>query len=483
MTWTDATAMAQAVRQKEVSPLELVEDAIKKIDMLNPSLNAVVYKQYEEAREIASQTNFCNKPFAGVPILLKDLGQEQIGSLSTAGSPLFANYRSQQTDHYVAALQRLGFIILGRTNTPEFGFKNISDSSFHGLVHLPLDPSRNAGGSSGGAAAAVASGMVPIAAASDGGGSIRIPASFNGLIGLKPTRGRIPVGPGSYRGWQGASINFALTKTVRDTRNLLYHLQNCQLESPFPLPLLSKEALYDKKHQKPLKIAFSTRSPIGSSVSNVAKQAVEKTVVTLAEWGHKVSELAQDPIDGCEAMRSYYLMNSVETAAMFDTIEASLGRTMQLKDMELMSWAIYQSGQKILAKDFSKALQDWDRYSAQMATFHETYDLYITPTTSEVAPKQQQFLLSPTLQEALKHISDYPQQEQQDLIWQMFEESLAWTPFTQQANLTGQPAISLPIHKNEDGLPIGIQITAAKGREDLLLYVAQLFEDNKKFEQ
>ena len=151
--------------------------------------------------------------------------------------------------------------------------------------------------------------------------------------------------------------------------------------------------------------------------------------------------------------------------------------------MELMSWAIYQSGQKILAKDFSKALQDWDRYSAQMATFHETYDLYITPTTSEVAPKQQQFLLSPTLQEALKHISDYPQQEQQDFIWQMFEESLAWTPFTQQANLTGQPAISLPIHKNEDGLPIGIQITAAKGREDLLLYVAQLFEDNKKFEQ
>ena len=130
MTWTDATAMAQAVRQKEVSPLELVEDAIKRIEMLNPSLNAVVYKQYEEAREIASQTNFCNKPFAGVPILLKDLGQEQIGSLSTAGSPLFANYRSQQTDHYVATLQRLGFIILGRTNTPEFGFKNICDSSF-----------------------------------------------------------------------------------------------------------------------------------------------------------------------------------------------------------------------------------------------------------------------------------------------------------------------------------------------------------------
>ena len=138
MTWTDATAMAQAVRQKEVSPLELVEDAIKKIDMLNPSLNAVVYKQYEEAREVASQTNFCNKPFAGVPILLKDLGQEQIGSFSTAGSPLFANYRSQQTDHYVVALQRLGFIILGRTNTPEFGFKNISDSSFHGSVQLQL---------------------------------------------------------------------------------------------------------------------------------------------------------------------------------------------------------------------------------------------------------------------------------------------------------------------------------------------------------
>ncbi|MBP2621961.1 amidase [Streptococcus panodentis] len=483
MTWTDATAMAQAVRQKAVSPLELVEEAIAKIERLNPSLNAVVYKQYEEARQLAQEGCFDVQPFAGVPLLLKDLGQEQAGAVSTAGSALFAGYRPQQTDHYVAALERLGFIILGRTNTPEFGFKNISDSRFHGPVSLPQDLTRNAGGSSGGAAAAAASGMVPLAAASDGGGSIRIPASFNGLIGLKPSRGRIPVGPGSYRGWQGAAVNFALTKSVRDTRRLLYHLQTCQMESPFPLPLLSRESLFDFRAEQPLRIAFSSRSPIGSSVSQTAQAAVHKAAVFLAELGHEVTDLAQEPLDGIEAMKSYYLMNSVETAAMFDGIEASLGRSMRLEDMELMSWVLYQSGQKILAKDFTKILQDWDQYSAQMAVFHETYDLYLTPATAEAAPKQDQFPLSAALQEQLRHIADYSQSEQQELIWQMFEESLAWTPFTQQANLTGQPSISLPLHRTAEGLPLGVQLTAAKGREDLLLYVAQLFEEAGKFER
>ena len=482
MTWTDATAMAQAVREKKVSPLELVEASIAKIEELNPRLNAVVYKQYEQARKLAQTGDFSHQPFAGVPLLLKDLGQDQEGAVSTSGSGLFVDYRAAQTDNYVAALQRLGFIILGRTSTPEFGFKNISDSRLHGPVVLPADPSRNAGGSSGGAAAALASGMVSLAAASDGGGSIRIPASFNGLIGLKPSRGRIPVGPGSYRGWQGAAVNFALTKTVRDTRNLLYYLQIFQPESPFPLPILSQKSLYQPSLSRPLRIAFSCLSPIGGPVSEEAKEAVRKAAVFLQEAGHELTELDQQPLDGVEAMKSYYLMNSVETAAMFDGIEASLGRPMQPEDMELMSWAIYQSGQQILAKDFSRSLQAWDQFSAKMAAFHETYDIYLTPTTAQPAPKQDQFVLSASLQEELREIGRFSQARQQELIWLMFEESLAWTPFTQQANLTGQPAISLPIHKTAAGLPIGVQLTASKGREDLLLALSQLFEDAGMFE-
>ncbi|MGV3060946.1 amidase family protein, partial [Streptococcus hyovaginalis] len=201
----DATDMAEAVNNRKVSAKELVLDTIDKVEGLNPDLNAITSTRFEKALMEAETRDFSDKPFAGVPIFLKDLGQEQEGEPSTSGSILFKDYYARQSDYYVERLEALGFIVLGRTNTPEFGFKNISDSRLHGPVNLPDDPTRNAGGSSGGAAAVVASGISPVAAASDGGGSIRIPASFNGLIGLKPTRGRIPVGPGSYRGWQGAS--------------------------------------------------------------------------------------------------------------------------------------------------------------------------------------------------------------------------------------------------------------------------------------
>ncbi|MGQ7380348.1 amidase [Streptococcus suis] len=475
MEWKDATEMALAVRTGQVSAKELVAQAIERIEEENPAINAVVSKQYEQALQEAEIGDFQDKPFGGVPLLLKDLGQNEKGQPSSAGSRLFQNYRVAHTDRLVQAFKDLGFIILGRTNTPEFGFKNISDSSLHGPVNLPLDPSRNAGGSSGGAAAAVASGMIPLAAASDGGGSIRIPASFNGLIGLKPSRGRIPVGPTSYRGWQGASSNFALTKSVRDTKRLLYHLQTYQVEAPFPLALLSEQSLLAPQ-DKPLKIAYSLESPIGNSVSADAKQAVLSLLPQLEALGHQITELTSPVLDGIEVMRAYYLMNSVETAQMFDEIEAGLGRPMTPDDMEVMTWAIYQSGQTIPAKLYSKVLQDWDRYSATMADFHQHYDLLLTPTVADVAPKLDQFTHSQEMLDRLLHTQELAMAEQQSLIWEMFADSLAWTPFTQQANITGQPAISLPTYKTPQGLPIGVQFTAAKGREDLLLYVADQLE-------
>ncbi|MGT2910278.1 amidase [Streptococcus cameli] len=466
----DATAMAEAIKTKQVSATELVQDAIDKIEEENPMLNALVHKQYEEALALSKSKELATKPFAGVPILLKDLGQNQAGQVSTSGSKLFANQRASKTDNFTKCIEELGFIVLGRTNTPEFGFKNISDSQLHGAVNLPKDLGRNAGGSSGGAAAAVASGMVPLAGASDGGGSIRIPASFNGLIGLKPSRGRIPVGPSSYRGWQGASIHFALTKSVRDTKALLMGMQTCQLESPFPLPLLEEKA-FQQPIQR-LRIAYTVASPIGSAVSAEAIEAVQETVEALKHLGHDVVELDRFPMDGHQVVRSYYVMNSVETAQMFDEIEAGLGRKVTPDDMELMTWAIYQSGQTIPAKLYSKTLQDWDLFSAQMQGFHGRYDLLLTPTVASVAPLHHQFDLSKGLQRDLLHMADFNVMDQQDLIWEMFAESLAWTPFTMFANLTGQPSISLPVYETANGLPIGIQLTAAKGREDLLLGIS-----------
>ena len=477
--WSDATAMAEAVRNKTVSPPELVKDTISEAERTNPKINAIVSQRYEKALEEAETRDFSDKPFAGVPIFLKDLGQEQAGEPSTAGSRLFTSYRAKETDNYVKKLEELGFIILGRSSTPEFGFKNISDAQIHGPVNLPDDVRRNAGGSSGGAAALVSSGISPLAPASDGGGSIRIPASFNGLIGLKPTRGRIPVGPGSFRGWQGASVQFALTKSVRDTKRLLYHMQTCQMESPFILPKLSKDSL--GQPVRPLMIAFSTVSPIGGKVSESAIAATKKAARALETLGHHVHEITHQPLNGVEAMQSYYIMNSVETAAMFDGIEAGLGRQMTLDDMELMTWAIFQSGQKIPAKIYSKVLSQWDQYSYQMANFHKTYDILLTPTVAEVAPKHGQFALSESLQSKLKHIADYEWEKQQELIWDMFADSLDWTPFTQQANLTGQPSISLPVYRDDQGLALGIQLTAAKGREDLLLHLAKQMEEGSLF--
>ncbi|WP_170242865.1 amidase [Streptococcus suis] len=480
MEWMDATAQAQAVNGGQVSAKELVQEAIEKIEVLNPQFNAVVYTQYDQALAEAEEQGFLGKPFAGVPLLLKDLGQNEKGHPSSAGSRLFQGHSVGHTDRYVQALKDLGFIILGRTNTPEFGFKNISDALVHGSVNLPSDVKRNAGGSSGGAAAALASGMVSIAAASDGGGSIRIPASFNSLIGLKPSRGRIPVGPKSFRGWQGASSNFALTKSVRDTKRLLYHFQTYQVEAPFPLATLSEESIF-RPLNRPLKIAFTRQSPIGSKVSLEAQTAVLQLVAHLLGMGHQVEELQRQPLDGSEVMQSYYIMNSVETAQMFDEIEAAFGRPMTLDDMESMTWAIYQSGQTIPAKLYSKVLQDWDRYSASMQEFHQTYDILLTPTVADVAPLHSQFQPSVDLETRLKQTQEYSMAAQQDLIWEMFADSLALTPFTQQANITGQPSISLPTHVTKEGLPIGVQLTAAKGREDILLQLAQDLEDAHLF--
>ncbi|MGT2906310.1 amidase [Streptococcus dentiloxodontae] len=477
----DASGLAKAVRKKEISAAELVQAVIEKAETVNPQINAITSRRYDKAIKEAQEGDFSSKPFAGVPIFLKDLGQEQEGEISTAGSPLLQHVVASQSDNYVKALQKLGFIILGRTNTPEFGFKNISDSQLHGSVCLPDDLSRNAGGSSGGAAALLAANAVSLSPASDGGGSIRIPASFNGLIGLKPTRGRIPVGPSSFRGWQGAAVNFALTKSVRDTRNLLFHLQTCQMESPFVLPKLTYQELFEGQ-RKPLTIAVLTKSPVGGEVSRDALQAVKEAALFLEEEGHSITYLEQEPLDGIEAMQSYYLMNSVETAAMFDQIETGLGRQLTLNDMELMTWALFQSGQKLLAKDYSAVLSRWDYYSHQMDLFHKKYDLLLMPTTAQVAPKHGQFSLSEHLRSELVRISEFSTAKQQALIWEMFADSLNWTPFTQQANLTGQPSISLPTYRrSSDGLSLGIQLTAAKGREDLLLNIAQQFEEAGRF--
>ncbi|CAH0416677.1 amidase [Periweissella fabaria] len=481
----DATTLATLIKTHQVTSFELVEQALAKINATNKTLNAVTHLRTQAAlNEARAYDRIASKrPFAGVPILLKDLGQDLTGLASTSGSKLFKNNIAQTTDNFVQAIINAGFIILGNTNTPEFGFKNITDPMLTGPTRNPWNPAYYSGGSSGGAASAVAADFVSIATASDGGGSIRIPASFSGLIGLKPTRGRTPVGPNGWRGWQGASISFGLTRSIKDTANLLDCLQTYQPAAPFSTPLFTAgfSNILTTKLPANFSVAYSLKSPVNTPVSDAAITAVLTAVDFLKHHGITTVEI-DNPLDGPTMMESYYIVNGGETATMFANIEASLNRPLTIDDMELTTWSIYQAGLPLTAVDYSTTLATWDHASFIMDKFLQKYDLFLTPTTATTAPKiTGQPLMSSATIDKMLHVTNLNKQARLDLVSEFFADSLALTPFTQQANLTGQPAISLPTAIAPNGLPLGIQFTARKGREDLLLQIGQLFECENQF--
>ncbi len=481
----DAVQIAQQIRGSHISIVDTVQRALDNIDQYNPLLNAVTHTQYDaldiaEAYQakldaLSDDQKETLPPFYGVPILLKDLGQTQAGQPSTSGSRLMKDFIAPITDNFVQQVLDAGFIVVGRTNTPEFGFKNESDSDFNGAVNHPMDLKRNPGGSSGGAAAALKAGLVPAVTASDGGGSIRIPASFTGLIGLKPTRGRMPVGPGGYRGWQGASIDFAITRTVRDTWEMLKALQVEQTEAAFFCPKIAQQEL--TALDRPLNIAYTYDVPAGYALREEAREALDQAVEQLKRLGHQLVEVPL-PTDGRRAMETYYMVNGVETQVMMESIEQGQQRKVTQDDMEPMSWTLYRSGENVTGADYSRVLTYWDNLAVQMEQFFKEYDVLLTPTNNGAAFVHEEFHKQPEMVDRLHHIDDLSKAEQQSLIWEMFDRSLEWTPFTQQQNLTGQPAISLPMYHTAQGLPIGIQAWGGRGEEYLLLQLALQLEEN-----
>ncbi|MBP1970450.1 amidase [Virgibacillus natechei] len=477
----DATALAERVKAKEITPRELLELGFQQLEKMNPSLNAVTHSRKEKALAEAERIDVEASPFAGVPILLKNLSQRLTDEPLTSGSPLLMSTVSAHDSHFVKKFREAGFQFMGHTNTPEFGLKNITEPDLHGPSRNPWNTDYSPGGSSGGAAAAVASGMVPIAGASDGGGSIRIPASFTGLFGLKPTRGRTPVGPGAGRQWQGASIDFILSKSVRDSAAMLDELQVVQPEAAFHTPLFPasyKTAMKDS-FERPLRIAFSTKSPVGTPVSEDAKTAVKNTVRWLEREGHIVEE-KENGVDGIQLMKDYYLMNSGEISSLVRGLEKGIGRAITADDVEIETWMLNQAGKSVSAAEFSASLSSWDTAAAHMATLHETYDFYITPATAYTAPKVGELTYSRQEQMKLRaQMNELAKQEQQALVYDLFLPSLTYTPFTQLANLTGQPAMSVPVHLSDEGLPLGVQVMASKGEENRLLQLAYQLEQSE----
>lgn len=474
----DGVDIVSLIKKKEVTKEEMIDLSFEQLDKVNPELNATTATRresvYEDAKDIS------NGRFEGLPLFLKDVSQSLKGELLTSGSRLFKNNIAQYTSHFVQKLLSEGCLPMGHTTSPEFALKNVTEPEIHGATRNPWNHQHAPGGSSGGAASLVASGVVPIAGASDGGGSIRIPASFSGLFGLKPTRGRTPVGPGVGRNWQGASVEFVLSKSVRDSARMLDALQVVQQQAAFQTPLFPDvyEEAAKVPFDRPLKIGYTTESPVGTPVSEDAKQAVKKVLQWLEEEGHHIEEV-DNGVDGIQLMRNYFLMNSGEISSLVQELEELLKRNITSDDMEIEAWILNVAGKNVSAAEFSRSLASWDVAAEKMAQFHEKYDFYITPATAFPAPKIGELTATETDANMLReNIAQLDPGKQQEFIYEMFLPGLTYTPFTQLANLTGQPAISVPVHMTESGLPIGVQAVAPKGDEHRLLQLAHQLEQS-----
>lgn len=475
----DAVGLSQLIRNKEVLHSEVIDKAFARISGLNPSLNAVISQRYPKQEEIAL---FEESPFSGVPMLLKNMSQGLKGEHLTAGSYALRNYKSFRDAEYTKRMKKSGFIPMGHTNVPEFSLMAVTEPLLYGPTRNPWHLDYTPGGSSGGSGAAVASGMIPVAGANDGGGSIRIPAAYCGLVGLKPTRGRTPVGPDSGRNWQGASQEGVLTKSVRDSAVILDHLAGPEATQAFQAPAFngSYSDLVNSPVKNTLRIAYSTASPIGGKVDDSIRQDVLETAKWLSAQGHEVEEV-QPPVDGEAIARSYMTLYFGETAAKIRSIEEWLDRPVKRREVEPVTWLLHMIGTAISAEEFVSRLAFWDQAAITMHHFHQQFDLYMTPVTAMPQARIGELDISQSEERMIEWVSRLKAQRlltKLNVIDDMIFKSLERTPFTQLANLTGQPAVSLPLGMTQNGLPTGVQFMAAHGKEDLLIQLSAMLEQS-----
>ncbi|WP_219462481.1 amidase [Nonomuraea rhizosphaerae] len=461
---SDATEQAHAVQQGKVSARELVEGAIARVQAHNPDLNAVIYPRFERALAEVDAIP-AEAPFRGVPILLKDLGWAQAGEPYSAGSRTLEGVRVEEDAYETARLRAAGFVVLGRTNTPELGSTITTEPAAFGPTRNPYDLGYSSGGSSGGSAAAVAAGMVAIATASDGGGSIRIPASLCGLVGLKPSRGRSSFGPARGEGWSGFSCSGFVSRSVRDTAAALDLVSGYLPGDPYaapPLPgPLAAEAGADPGR---LRVGFVAAHPRGD-VPEVPEltEAVNAAAALLEELGHKVSADCPKALGDPDFATYFAAIVTNNLAAEIENIAALRGKPVELEELEPRNAAMVSAGRQHSATDHLMAAQWIDGFRRRMAAWWSSgYDLLLMPSLG-VAPFPLGWISPDDLSTAFGRTS----------------HSVA---FTSPINATGQPSISLPLHRNAAGLPVGVQLVAAYGREDLLVRIAAQIEAARPFE-
>jgi amidase len=460
----DATAQAELVRRREVTPLQLVDAAIARIEALNPQLNAVIIPLFERARAAAAR-ELPPGAFRGVPFLLKDL------DVFSAGDPFHAGMRCLRDRRWVAPhdsylvekFRAAGFVIVGKTNTPELGLNVTTEPEAYGPSRNPWNPAHSTGGSSGGSAAAVAAGMVSAAHASDGGGSIRIPASECGLVGLKPSRGRVSLGPEHGEYWHGLVISHAVTRSVRDTAAILDAVAGPMPGDPYTAPPPVRP-FTDEVGVPPgrLRIGLLTHVPSGASTLHPdCVTAARETGQLLASLGHRVDEAYPAALGEQDAMATHFVtLISSWVAAALDAFAEQTKRAIGPDDVEPITWVFAQMGRAVSAPRYIATIDALHAYSRRMASWWASgFDLLLTPTLGEPPPAIG--ALVPPRNDPMAGMA----------------KSLGLIPFTPPFNVTGQPAISLPLHWNAEGLPIGVQLVAAYGREDLLIRVAAQLEE------
>ncbi len=474
----DGLGLANLVRKKEISPAEICEEAITRIEKFNSRLNAVVTPMYDIAREYLSKSPLEGQ-FRGVPFLLKDLLETYAGVVETRGSKAYRNNISDHDSEIVKRYKKAGLVVLGKTNTPEFGLLGITEPELHGPTRNPWNIKHTPGGSSGGSAAAVASGMVPLASGNDGGGSIRIPASCCGIFGLKVSRGRNPTGPDHGSLWQGAAVEHVLTRSVRDSAGILDETHGPDIGPPYTIIPPSQPYLKEIE-QDPgrLRVAFNTHSPLGTSVHPDCIKAVEHTASLLEKLGHDVEEKKPE-IDGLLLAKSFFTMYFGEVCANIKELSLFLGRKAKPSDVEPLTWVLGLLGKVFSAGDFANIIREWDKAARVMGRFLETYDVYLTPTLAYPPVRIGELQPKPAEKVLMKVVNTFGLGrllKASGIVDKLATESLSKTPFTQLANFTGQPAMSIPLYWSSEGLPCGSQFMGRFGDEALLFRLAAQLE-------
>ena len=453
----DGLGLAELIRTRQVSVAEVLEAAIARIELLNPTLNAVVTKVYDEARGEARALDR-EAPFAGVPFLLKDLGGAQAGVPLSAGSRFFAHAPAPADAEIVNRHKRAGLMILGRTNTPEFGLSATTEPVLFGPTRNPWHLGRTTGGSSGGSAAAVAAGMVPLAHASDGGGSIRIPASCCGLFGMKTTRSRNTLAPYAGESLAGCSVEHVVSRSVRDSAAALDATAGPAPGDPYYAPPPRRPFL-DEVGTPPgrLRIALTTRAFGGAPVHPDCVAAVETTAKLCQDLGHVIEEASPAfDVEGLDT--NYNRIFAVGAAANIQLRARALGKEPDAAGFERVTWAMVELGRQIAAPDYVMMVNRLHGISREIALFFETYDVLLTPTLAE-PPVELGVLDMMT-----KDLGAYVER-----LWR-------FTPFTYPFNVTGQPAMSVPLCWNAAGLPIGVHFVGRYGDEATLFRLAGQLE-------